>query len=170
VSKRKKKQSGGWQRGLRSNAGWVIAGVVGIIALIGVGALVLSGGSSSEDASGSAATPTPGPRVAGATPSSSVTVEADDDGQNVNTRFNPNVVEGDPSEVLEILVKNVGSVAHNLRVSGEDKEYDTPDDFPSRVLQPDKETSLLVRIDTQGSYPFRCDLHPELQVGTLVIN
>ncbi len=169
MSKRKKKQ-GGWQRGLRQNAGWLIAGVVGAGAVIVVLVLLFSGGGSSDDASGSAATPTPDPRVAGATPASSVTVETNDNGQNVNPRFEPNVVEGDPGAVLEIVVKNAGSVAHNLRVSGEDKQYDTADDFASRILEPDKETSLLVRINTPGTYPFRCDLHPDQQVGTLVIN
>jgi plastocyanin len=169
VSKRKKKQSG-WRRELRRNAGWVIAGVAAAAAVFGLAALVLSGGSSSDDVSGSAATPTPDARVAGATPALSVTVEANDDGQSVNPRFEPDAVESDVGKVLEIVVRNTGSVAHNLRVSGEDRQYDTRDDFTSRVVQPDNETSVVVLMEMAGTYPFRCDLHPQQQVGTLVID
>jgi len=60
-------------------------------------------------------------------------------------------------------------VAHNLHVTGVDKQYDTPDDFTSATAQPGKEVELLVRIAPPGPYPFKCDFHPE-QTGTLALN
>jgi uncharacterized cupredoxin-like copper-binding protein len=87
----------------------------------------------------------------------------------VNPRFVPNVLEGPAGQVFAINIKNVGTVVHNLNVSGLDKQYETPDDFTSLAVQPGKEQRLLVRLDPPGSYPFRCDFHPEQQVGTLVV-
>lgn len=170
MSKRKKQRQSDWQRWLRRNAGWVIFGALGAAGAVVILVLVLSGGSSSDETSGSAATPTPDPRIGNATPAASVTVQADDGGQNVNPRFVPDQISGEAGQVLEIKVENVGTVAHNLRVAGADRQYDTPDDFASRILAAGAEAALLVKLDDAGTYPFRCDLHPQQQVGTLVIN
>jgi uncharacterized cupredoxin-like copper-binding protein len=56
-----------------------------------------------------------------------------------------------------------------MRISGLDQQYDTADDFASLTVQPGKTQRLLAKIDTPGSYPFRCDFHPQ-QTGTLVLN
>src|SRR3972149_11987263 len=94
---------------------------------------------------------------------------ADAEGQQVTPRFVPTTIEGKAGEVLEIDIRNVGTVAHNLRVSGSDKEYDTRDDFASAAVQAGKEVKLLLKIDDPGSYPFRCDFHPDQQRGTLIL-
>jgi plastocyanin len=172
MSKKKRKKSGGGgiPPGLQQNMGWIVAGAVAAVAGIVILFLVLSGGSESEGGSStSARTPTPDPRVAGATPATTISVEADDEGQQVNPRFVPAALQGPAGDVVAIDIANVGSVAHNLRVSGLDKQYETADDFTSLTVQPEKQQQLLVKIDAAGAYPFRCDFHPQ-QTGTLTLN
>ena len=75
------------------------------------------------------------------------------------------------------MVKNTGTVSHNLRVSGPNKIYDLEttgkkgDDFemPPNTILPGKTQRLVVKIDEPGSYPFHCDFHPQYQKGTLIL-
>jgi plastocyanin len=172
MSKKKHKKgsrSGGYdlRRWLARNAGW-IAGGLALAGAAVVLVLILASGGSGENGVADISS-TPDPRVGTATPAVKVSVDADDEGQQVNPRFVPNTVEGKAGEVLEIEISNAGTVAHNLRVSGLDKEYDTRDDFASAAATPGKEARLLLKIDDPGSYPFRCDFHPQQQTGTLVL-
>jgi len=162
-------RSGGYNFGklARRYAGWAVgSGVAGAIAVVAV--LVATSGGSGEDGV-ARATATPDPRVAGATPAAVASIETDDEGQQVNPRFVPATIEGKAGEVLEIEIRNAGTVAHNLRVSGVDREYDTGDDFASAAAKAGSEVRLLLKLDQAGSYPFRCDFHPQ-QTGTLVLN
>lgn len=111
------------------------------------------------------------PRVAGLTPVASFTIEAGDDGTGNNSYFRPSIIRAPAGEVIELVVKNVGSVSHNLRVSGPDKEYETADDFESQpyAIKPGETGRVILKIDPPGSYPFRCDFHRALQIGTLVL-
>lgn len=169
--KQKKGRSSGLPRGVRRNLGWIITGGLAFAVSVAVLVAVLSGGSSSDGIDrGSGRTPEPDPRLAGASPVATANVEADDEGQQVNPRFVPNVLEGPAGEVFAIDIKNVGTVAHDLRVSGADKQFETTDDFTSAVVESGEEVELLVKIDAPGSYPFRCNLHPGQQVGTLVLD
>jgi plastocyanin len=144
-------------------AGLVIGGIALVIVLI-----VTSGSSGTEFAPGPSETPDP--RVAGQTPAVTVQMNQNDSGQATNARFEPNSLSGKAGELIEIDVKNVGSVAHNLHVAGADNQYDTRDDWLiPRALQPGEEAKLLVKIAPAGTYQFRCDLHPVQQVGTLVL-
>ena len=173
MSKKKRKKArrggGGYAAGrwLTRNAGWM----VGALALAGVAVvltLVLTSGGSGENGAANI-TSTPDPRVGTATPAVTLSVETDDEGQQVNPRFVPNLIEGKAGEVLRIDIKNIGTVVHNLRVAGRDTEYDTRDDFASAAVQAGKEVKLLLKIGEPGSYPFRCDFHPEQQTGELVL-
>jgi uncharacterized cupredoxin-like copper-binding protein len=173
MSKKKHKKGGrshggyGLGHSLTKNAGW-IAGGLALAGAAVVLALILTSGGSGENGTVDA-TSTPDPRVGAATPAVNVSVDADDEGQQVNPRFVPNTIEGKAGEVLQIDIRNVGSVVHNLRVSGADKEYETRDDFASAAVKPGKDAKLLLKIDEPGSYPFRCDFHPEQQTGALVL-
>lgn len=149
---------------------WAGGGAAVLIAVVVGAVLLLSGGGSSEG--GAVATATPDPRVAGLPIAQTVEIDAGDSGQATGTYFDPNTVSGRAGEVIEFVVKNVGSVAHNLRVSGEDHEYDTRDDFLTDpgTIQPGQEARVLVKIDTPGTYEFHCDFHPLTQIGNLIIS
>jgi plastocyanin len=172
MSKRKQKKgrSGGLPRDLRRNLGWIITGGVMAIGAVVIAVLVLTSGSSSEgDGNSTLRTASPTPPFGGATPAATIDVDADDEGQQVNPRFVPNQLDGPAGQVLAIKLRNVGTVGHDLRVSGADGQYDTTDDFVSAPVAPGKEVELLLKIDSPGSYPFKCDFHPQ-QTGTLVLN
>lgn len=147
---------------------WGGAGLAAVIAVVLV-VLSASGGGSGPTGAGGV-TMTPDPRVAGLTPSVSFRIEAGDFGQGTGF-FRPATVQAEAGEVIEIIVENVGVVAHNWRVTGPDRQFDTRDDFEIDrfSLQPGETGRAIVKIDEPGSYPFRCDFHPQQQVGTLVL-
>jgi uncharacterized cupredoxin-like copper-binding protein len=147
---------------------WGAAALAAVIGVVLVVLVASEGGSGPTGAT--VVTRTPDPRVAGLTPSRSFRIEAGDSGQGTGF-FRPTTVEAEAGEVIEIVVENVGSVAHNWRVSGPDRQFDTPDDFEIDrfSLQPGETGRAIVKIDEPGSYPFRCDFHPQQQVGTLVL-
>ena len=138
------------------------------IAVVGGFFLLSGGGDDSPDA-----TPivTPDSRVAGLPIDVTIEIDADDDGQNVNTRFTPDTISAAAGQVVGIVVTNVGSVAHNLRLAGVDDEYDTRDDWltdPATLFSGDTGT-VVVKLDDPGVYTFRCDFHATMQVGTFTV-
>jgi uncharacterized cupredoxin-like copper-binding protein len=150
-----------------------LAAGVGIVAF-----LILSSGGSSGDSAGSPSA-TPDPRVAGLAPDVSFEIEAGDRGQgSSDSYFSPTEVQGTAGDVIELVVTNTGTVSHNLRVSGPNGDYDVDtsgtkgDDFemPPNVIMPGNTERLLVKIDQPGTYPFRCDFHPQYQTGNLVLS
>ncbi len=164
-SKRKKARSG------QSLAPALWGG--GVVAVLAVaifgGFLLLSGGS--DDGGTPAPSATPDPRIADLPIDRTINIETDDDGQNVLPRYVPNAISGDAGEVIEILVTNVGSVAHNLRFPGSDGEYNTRDDWfvqPGTLFTGDT-GRVVVKFDEPGSYPFRCDFHVLDHLGTLTL-
>ena len=149
-----------------------VAAAVGIVAV-----LILSSGSSGTTGS-AAPTPTPDPRVAGLEIDISLPMEAGDDEANpaVSSFFEPNVLRAKAGEVIEIELTNTGSLSHNLWVTGPDNRYDSleepsEDDFgPINLITPGETGRLVVKIDEAGTYDFRCEIHPQVQTGTLVLS
>ena len=170
-------RKGGRARPRRPRSGALPRIPVALVAWLAAGAVVLGGiaflivsvaTEDSSSGSGGAITSTPDPRVAGRTPAATFEIEAGDAGQATGTYFRPDTITGNAGEVIEILVRNVGSVHHNLRVSGTDKAYETRDDFALLpTIGAGEEGRLLIKIDEPGAYPFRCDLHPTTQTGIL---
>jgi plastocyanin len=152
---------------------WLAAALVtaGGIAFIAV--VVLSG----SDDSGAVTTPsrTPDPRVGTSTPTAGQSFTIELAGNADTAQFIPATLQGKAGAVIEILAKNTGTVAHNVRVSGPNKTFepDEPrsDDFVSdpQTIQPGEEGRVLLKLDTPGNYPFRCDFHPQQQISTLTI-
>jgi plastocyanin len=161
---RKKQKERGKSSGLP--VFWLACGG-GVLALVVVGVVILMQGGSGGSPS---ATAVVDPRVAGLPIAQEAQIIADDEGQSNNPTFNPTLVTGKAGDVIEFTLVNDGSVAHNLTVSGDDKEFGTLDDFTMDSLDAGEEGTLLVKIDEEGTYPFRCDLHPVQQVGNLVLS
>ncbi len=146
-------------------------GIAAAIAIAVVGGFFLLSGGGGDD--GPDATPivTPDSRVAGLPIEVTFDIEADDDGQNINSRFTPDAISANAGQVVEIVVKNVGSVAHNLRLAGVDDEYNTRDDWltdPASLSSGDTGT-VVVKLDDPGVYTFRCDFHTTMQFGTFTV-
>jgi plastocyanin len=144
---------------------WAIGGGVGLIGVIVIVFLLLGGGNGDGSAEPA---PTPDPRIGTATPAVSLQVEAGGDSD--NAFFRPDRITVKVREVFEIRVKNTGTVTHNLTISGDDKEYDTDDDWESVPydIKAGEEGVVRGRIDIPGEYPFQCSFHPTVQFGTLV--
>ena len=98
-------------------------------------------------------------------------MSADDDGQNVNPRFEPNNFVARAGEVFEIDVTNNGSVHHNVTIDGGDGEFQTNDDWISDPPSFDKDETakVLAKFDQAGTYKFECNLHAGIQVGTITV-
>ena len=164
---KRNKASGGQSRAPYYWGGGIAAG----IAVAVIGGFFLFGGGGSND--GPDATPivTPDARISGLPIDVTIAMDTDDDGQNVNPRFIPDTISAEAGQVVEIVLTNIGSVAHNLRLAGIDDEYNTRDDWltnPATLLEGDVGT-VVVKLDDPGTYAFRCDFHPTLQVGTFTV-
>ena len=147
-------------------------GIAAVIALAVVGGFLLLSGGGDDNGSTPAPTSTPDPRIAGLEIDQTITVDADDDGQNANTRFIPNALSGNAGDVIEILVTNIGSVAHNLSFPGLDSEYDTSDDWvvDPFTLKAGETSRVVLKFDEPGTYPFRCSFHPLIHLGSLTLS
>jgi plastocyanin len=166
---RKHRKRGGGRRPLGLWP-WLIATPVVVVGVVVLAVLIVTSGSSGTTAP--AAEPTADARVAEQASTASFAIEAGDDGTGNNSFFTPNTVSAKAGEVVELVVTNTGAVSHNLRVSGPDGEYGTDDDFESQpfAIGPGETVRTAVKIDSPGTYPFRCDFHPALQFGTLVLS
>ena len=176
AGKKARREAGLWQRVTSTRvSGWMIGLPVVVGGIVVVAVLILTSGSS-----GGTPTPqvTPDPRVAGKTPTATFNIEASDRGQGSSDSFySPAEIRARAGDVIELVVKNTGTVSHNLRVSGPNKQFDVDisgnkgDDFemPPNTILPGKTQRLVVKIDKPGTYPFRCDFHPQYQKGTLIL-
>ena len=155
-------------RGGQPLALWGGGGVMAALAVLG--GFLLLGGGGDDDGPNSTPIVTPDARIAGLPIDVTFTVEADDNGQNVNPRFVPTAISAEAGQVIEISMPNVGSVAHNLRLAGLDGEYDTRDDWlvDPGTVQPGETGRVVVTFDEPGTYPFKCDFHPT-QTGILTL-
>lgn len=143
------------------------AAVAAAIALV----VVLTGGGGGE----AQPSPTPDPRLGGATPAATLEIEAA--GEEVPSAiFIPDTLTIKAGEVTEIVVRNTAPKAsHNLRVSGDDGEYETDDpnnpkdDWLLPIVEAGKTGKLVLKMDNPGSYKFQCDFHPQSQKGTLIV-
>ncbi|MCH7484694.1 MAG: hypothetical protein IIA90_06050 [Chloroflexi bacterium] len=137
-------------------------GVIAVVALAVLGGFLLLGGGGDGGGATPAPSATPDPRIAGLPIDQTITVDSDDDGQNVNPRFIPNAISGNAGDVIEIINPNIGSVPHNLRFAGLDGEYDTADDWltdPPTIFAGDT-GRVVVKFDEPGVYPFKCASTP----------
>lgn len=159
------------ERARRSAAPMVWAGVaVGSLAAMAVLGFVLFAGGGGD----SAPTPTAtrDPRLGAGAVAKTVEVVADDEGQATNPTFSVTSITGNAGDIIQIDLKNNGSVAHNLALAGLDGEYGTPDDWITtpQTVQPGETGTVLVKFNDPGTYPYHCDFHPQQQRGNLILN
>lgn len=153
---------------------WVAAALVAVGGIAFIAIVVLSG-SNNSDATVNTPPRTPDPRVGTSTPTAGQSFTIELAGNADTAQFIPATLQGKAGAVIEILAKNTGTVAHNVRVSGPNKTFepDEPrsDDFVTDpiTVQPGQEGRVLLKLDTPGNYPFRCDFHPLQQISTLTI-
>lgn len=151
--------------------GVIVGGLVGVLVLVFV---VFGGGGGGDGGSteGPSATAAVDPRIGNAVPAQTVTVEANDQGQEVNPTFSVTTITGKVGDVIEIIVKNIGTVHHNLVVAGLDGDYGSTDDWVSnpQSIAPGETGKVLVKINQAGTYPFHCDFHPNQQKGVLILS
>jgi plastocyanin len=152
---------------------WLGAGGLAIAGAVILVVVLVSGGGG--DDGGPAGTPVIDSRVAGLPVDQTEEVIADDEGQATNPTFSKTTIVGKSGDVIEITMPNVGSVAHNLHVAGEDNEYsDLPDSddwiTDPGTVQPGETGVVRVKIDTPGTYDFQCDFHPTQQRGVLILS
>lgn len=155
----------------RSFAPLLAAGgvIVTLAIVIPVVLLITSGGGS--DSSSPTPTARPDPRLGGQAPVATFAMSANDDGQNINPRFEPNNFVAKAGQVFEIDVTNDGSVFHNVTMDGGDGEYGTADDWSSVPLsfEAGETAKVLAKLDQPGTYKFECNLHAGFQVGTITV-
>lgn len=145
-------------------------GVIVTLAIVIPVVLLLAGGGGSDSAT---PTPTPRPdsRLGGQAPVATFAMSADDDGQNINPRFEPNNFVAKAGQVFEIDVTNNGSVFHNVTIDGGDGNFGTSDDWSSVPLSfgAEEKAKVLAKFDKAGTYQFECNLHAGIQVGTITV-
>lgn len=153
---------------------WVAAALVAVGGIAFIAIVVLSSGGNS-DATVITPSRTPDPRVGTSTPTAGQSFTIELAGNADTAQFIPATLQGKAGAVIEIIAKNTGTVAHNVRVSGPNKTFepDVPgsDDFVTDpiTVQPGQEGRIRLKLDTPGNYPFRCDFHPQQQISTLTI-
>jgi YHS domain-containing protein/plastocyanin len=162
VAARKRRKRGGGRRRLRLSP-WLIATPVVAIGVAILAALVLTSGSSGT--TGPAREVAPDARVAGQASTASFSIDVDD------VSFSPSTISAKAGDVIELVITNTGTISHNLRVSGPDRKYGNSDDFESEpfAIGPGETGRAVVKIESRGTYPFRCDFHPAAETGTLVL-
>ena len=72
---------------------------------------------------------------------------------------------------LTLNFTNKGAAAHNVRVAGEDNQYNTSDDAvsdPDLIIAGGKGKLIWKAPSKAGEYLFKCDFHPDLK-GTITV-
>jgi plastocyanin len=123
---------------------------------------------------GEEATPTASPSAT-ATPTASPSDGAEAITVDVVLRdsfFEPDTLTIKAGQVVTIRVENRGNLTHNLHVAGADNVFDAGGD--DVVSDPGAMTGgdtgeLTVTFDEQGTFEFRCDFHPGIMTGEIVV-
>jgi len=85
--------------------------------------------------------------------------------------FDPADITTAAGEEVTIDLINNGAATHNMRIAGEDGEYNTDDDAVSdpEVMSATQTGTLVWTPSAAGEIPFRCDFHPTDMVGTITV-
>ncbi|MCH8816033.1 MAG: cupredoxin domain-containing protein [Chloroflexi bacterium] len=88
-------------------------------------------------------------------------------------RFEPNSFIVNQGQQVTFNITNEGLGWHNMRVAGSDGEFgnadDTLTDHEPRFVPGDTGTLVFTAPDIPGELKFRCDFHPDVMTGTIVV-
>lgn len=121
-----------------------------------------------------AATPTPQPAATpqpSPTPvSGTISLEMGDNFFQLGGEQNPTLTVK-AGETITVSLKNGGLAIHNMRVAGEDNQYNTGDDEVSEpvTIVAGGEGTLQLTLNTPGTYSYRCDFHADVMKGQIVV-
>ncbi len=81
--------------------------------------------------------------------------------------FDPNAITVPAGQRLRLVLPNVGKMPHNWHLLS----YKGPDgkEFQSAVIQGGQSSQIELVVSTPGTYKFRCDVHPDVMTGTLIV-
>ncbi len=86
--------------------------------------------------------------------------------------FDPAEFTVDAGQEVAFNITNGGVAIHNMRVAGEDGEYNTDDDAVSEPAQfnaGDTGSLEWTAAEEAGTIDFRCDFHPDVSIGTITV-
>jgi plastocyanin len=74
-------------------------------------------------------------------------------------------------QAVKVNLTNKGVAIHNLRTAGEDGNYNSGDDDVSdpNPVSSGATASLEFTFDKAGTFPYRCDFHPDVMKGEIVV-
>jgi plastocyanin len=89
-----------------------------------------------------------------------------------DNRFDPDAATVTAGETASFTLTNEGAAIHNMRIAGEDGEYQTDDDAVSdpEAIRAGQDGTLTWDVPAAaGEIEFRCDFHPVEMVGTITV-
>ena len=75
-------------------------------------------------------------------------------------------------QAVTLNLTNKGAVPHNMRSAGEDGTFNSGDDDISNpdLVLPGATATMGFTFDAAGTFPYRCDIHPDLMKGQIVVS
>jgi plastocyanin len=85
--------------------------------------------------------------------------------------FDPDSLTVVSGEEISIALVNEGAAIHNVRIAGQDGDYDTDDDIVSdpETMRSGQSGTIDWTPEAPGEQDFRCDFHPTEMTGTITI-
>jgi plastocyanin len=131
-----------------------------LLVLVALGLAAACGGGGEQTAT---PTPTPTPTAAG---------QAELEIIMKDNSFVPNQLTVKAAQTITVKLENQGQNTHNMHIAGPDNEYDTGgDDFISEpdTFRAGQVGEIVFQIDQPGVYDFRCDFHPTVMIGKIIV-
>lgn len=158
----------------------IIGFLVLVLAVTFTGAFIATegGGGGGAGAPATSASPAPG----GGTPAATSTPGAPGGGETIVMTMGDNFFQLDSQKNPNLKVKagatitveltNKGTAIHNMRVAGEDNQYNSKDDAVSdpSVVPAGQSAKLTWKVPAKaGTYNYQCDFHPTDMKGTITV-